>query len=79
MISILQGWKTLDYQCKYHSLLTENMEVLTPFEDNGRIRCDCDVILPGDNSKPHRQISSDIHATCTLAILRCPQSQYLFE
>lgn len=55
------------------------MEVLTPFEDNGRLRCDCDITLPGDGSEPHRSVSSSIHATCTLKIMRCPLAQTVFE
>ena len=55
------------------------MEVLTPFEDNGQLRCDCDVTLPGDSSEHHRPVSNDIHATCTLTILRCPLSQNVFD
>ena len=32
------------------------MEVLTPFEYNGRVRCDCDVTFPGNDSEHHRPV-----------------------
>ena len=55
------------------------MEVLTPFEVNGQLRCDCDVTYPGNDSEHHRPVSHDISATCTLVIIRCPLSQTVYE
>jgi hypothetical protein len=55
------------------------MEVLTPFEQDGKVRCDCDVTLPGDDSERHRPVPHDISATCTLVIKRCPLSQRVYE
>ena len=55
-----------------------NMEVLTPFEKDGQLRCDCDVTYPGDKTEHHRPVRRDISATCTLVIMRCPLSQTLY-
>ena len=70
---------TMSYQCRYQSSSTMNMEVLTPFEQDGRIRCDCDVTYPGKDSEHRRPVTSDITAKCTLVIVRCPLSQTLFN
>ena len=67
----------MSYQCRYASSSMENMEVLTPFENNGKVRCDCDVTYPGEDSEQHRQVTRDLSATCTLVIVRCPLTQTL--
>ena len=56
-----------------------NMEALTPFEWNGKIRCDCDVTFPGDDTERHRPVPRDISATCTLVVVRCPLSQTVYQ
>ena len=55
------------------------MEVLTPFEQDGQLRCECDVTYPGDDSNRHRPVPRDIRATCTLVIKRCPLSQRVYK
>ena len=70
----------MSQQCMYKSDSRENMEVLTPFEKDGKLHCDCDVTYPGDdNTEHHRPVSKDIKATCTLTIKRCPLSQRVYE
>ena len=69
----------MSHQCVYKSASRENMEVLTPFEMDGQLRCDCDVTYPGNDSERHRSVSHDISATCTLVIVRCPLSQTVYQ
>ena len=69
----------MSQQCMYKSVSRKNMEVLTPFELDGKLRCDCDVTFPGDDSEHHRPVPGDISATCTLVIKRCPLSQRVYE
>ena len=68
----------MSYQCKYKSASRMNMEVLTPFEMDGKIRCDCDVTFPGDLSERHRPVPPDISAVCTLVVMRCPLALTLY-
>ncbi len=75
----VQGWYTMSQQCLFTSASRENMEVLTPFELDGKLYCDCDVTLPGNDSERHRPVPRDIRATCTLVIKRCPLSQKVYE
>jgi hypothetical protein len=69
----------MSQQCLYTSASTISMEVLTPFEQDGKLRCECDVTYPGDDSERHRPVPRDISATCTLVIKRCPLSQRVYE
>ena len=55
------------------------MEVLTPFEVDGQLYCDCDITFPGDDSGRHRPVPQDVSAVCTLVIKRCPLSITLYE
>ena len=45
-------------------------EVQTLFENDGRVRCECDVTYPGNDSPGHRRVE-DVGGSCTLSISRC--------
>ena len=63
-------------ECLYESGAEEYMENQTLVKKNNQVRCECDVIYPGENSPEHRKVA-DISGTCTLRVLRCPTSVLL--
>ena len=69
----------MSYQCLYTSSSTENMEVLTYFENNGKVHCYCDVTFPGKDFEHDCPVTRDVSATCTFVIIRCPLSHTLLE